>query len=27
MPDPTYIWWDVRPQPRFGTIEIRIMDA
>jgi carboxylate-amine ligase len=27
MPDPTYIWWDVRPQPRFGTVEIRIMDA
>ena len=27
LPDPTYIWWDVRPQPRFGTIEIRIMDA
>ena len=24
---PTYIWWDVRPQPRFGTVEIRIMDA
>jgi carboxylate-amine ligase len=27
MPDPTYIWWDVRPQPRFGTVEVRIMDA
>ena len=27
MPDATYIWWDVRPQPRFGTIEVRIMDA
>jgi glutamate---cysteine ligase / carboxylate-amine ligase len=27
LPDPTYIWWDVRPQPRFGTVEIRIMDA
>ena len=25
--DATYIWWDVRPQPRFGTIEVRIMDA
>jgi glutamate---cysteine ligase / carboxylate-amine ligase len=25
--DATYIWWDVRPQPRFGTVEIRIMDA
>ena len=27
LPDATYIWWDVRPQPRFGTIEVRIMDA
>jgi carboxylate-amine ligase len=27
IPDPTFIWWDVRPQPRFGTIEVRIMDA
>ena len=27
MPDATYIWWDVRPQPRFGTVEVRIMDA
>ncbi len=25
--EPTFLWWDVRPQPRFGTIEIRIMDA
>ena len=23
----THIWWDVRPHPRFGTIEIRVMDA
>ena len=27
MPDATYVWWDVRPQPRFGTVEVRIMDA
>jgi carboxylate-amine ligase len=27
FPDPTYLWWDVRVQPRIGTIEIRIMDA
>lgn len=27
MDDYTYIWWDVRPHPRFGTIEIRICDA
>ncbi len=27
FPDPTFLWWDVRPQPRFGTVEIRIMDS
>ncbi|MGI8558886.1 MAG: carboxylate-amine ligase, partial [Solirubrobacteraceae bacterium] len=27
IPDPTYVWWDVRPQPRWGTVEVRIMDA
>jgi carboxylate-amine ligase len=27
MPDPTFLWWDTRPQPRFGTVEVRIMDA
>ena len=27
IPEPTFLWWDVRPQPRFGTIEVRIMDA
>jgi carboxylate-amine ligase len=27
FPDASYLWWDVRLQPRFGTIEIRIMDA
>ncbi|MDP9376047.1 MAG: YbdK family carboxylate-amine ligase [Actinomycetota bacterium] len=25
--DYTYLWWDVRPHPRHGTIEIREMDA
>jgi carboxylate-amine ligase len=25
--DPTFLWWDVRLQPRFGTVEVRIMDA
>jgi carboxylate-amine ligase len=25
--EPTFLWWDVRPQPRFGTVELRIMDA
>lgn len=27
FPDSTYLWWDVRPQPKLGTIELRIMDA
>ncbi len=27
FPDPTFLWWDVRPQPRLGTVEVRIMDA
>jgi carboxylate-amine ligase len=25
--DYTHIWWDVRPHPRLGTIEIRVCDA
>ncbi|HTE64278.1 MAG TPA: YbdK family carboxylate-amine ligase, partial [Solirubrobacteraceae bacterium] len=27
FPEPTFLWWDVRLQPRFATIEVRIMDA
>ena len=27
IPEPTFLWWDARPQPRFGTVEVRIMDA
>lgn len=27
FPESTFLWWDVRPQPRFGTVEVRIMDA
>jgi carboxylate-amine ligase len=27
FPEPTFLWWDVRPQPKFGTVEVRIMDA
>ena len=27
FPDYTYIWWDLRPHPRLGTIEMRICDA
>jgi glutamate---cysteine ligase / carboxylate-amine ligase len=25
--DYTFIWWDVRPHPRLGTIEVRAMDT
>jgi carboxylate-amine ligase len=27
IPDPGFLWWDARLQPRLGTIEVRIMDA
>jgi carboxylate-amine ligase len=27
MDDYTYLWYDVRPHPNFGTVEIRAMDA
>ena len=27
FPEPTFLWWDARLQPRFGTIEVRAMDA
>jgi len=27
FPESTFLWWDVRPQPRFGTVEVRIMDV
>jgi carboxylate-amine ligase len=27
FPDYTYLWWDVRPHPRIGTVELRICDA
>jgi carboxylate-amine ligase len=26
MDDYTRIWWDVRPHPRFGTLEVRVSD-
>lgn len=26
-PDYTYLWWDIRPSPRLGTVEVRAMDA
>lgn len=26
IPDYTYLWWDVRPHPNLGTVEIRVFD-
>jgi carboxylate-amine ligase len=27
IPDPSFLWWDVRLQPALGTVELRAMDA
>jgi glutamate---cysteine ligase / carboxylate-amine ligase len=27
LPDYTYLWWDIRPSPALGTVEVRAMDA
>jgi carboxylate-amine ligase len=27
IPDPSFLWWDVRLQPSLGTVEVRVMDA
>src|SRR4051794_15154064 len=27
LPDYTYLWWDLRPHPKLGTVEVRAMDA
>jgi carboxylate-amine ligase len=27
MPDASYIWWAIRPSPRFPTIELRVADS
>lgn len=27
VPDHTYVWWDMRPRPLLGTLEVRVMDA
>ncbi len=27
FPDSTYLWWDVRPHPKLGTVEIRVCDV
>ena len=27
FPDYTFLWWDLRPHPKLGTVEVRICDA
>jgi glutamate---cysteine ligase / carboxylate-amine ligase len=27
IPEPTFVWWDLRLQPALGTLEVRAMDA
>jgi carboxylate-amine ligase len=27
LEDYTFIWWEVRPHPKFGTVEVRAMDS
>lgn len=27
IPEPSAWWWELRPQPRFGTLELRVPDA
>jgi carboxylate-amine ligase len=27
IPDYTFVWWDIRPSPQLGTVELRAMDA
>jgi glutamate---cysteine ligase / carboxylate-amine ligase len=27
LPDPSFLWWDIRLQPALGTVEVRVMDA
>ena len=27
FPDATFLWWEIRPHPLFGTLELRIPDA
>jgi carboxylate-amine ligase len=27
VPDYTFLWWDIRPHPKLGTLELRAMDA
>jgi carboxylate-amine ligase len=27
LPDYTFLWWDIRPHPSLGTVEVRAMDS
>ena len=27
LDDYTFLWWDLRPSPKLGTVEVRAMDA
>jgi carboxylate-amine ligase len=27
LPDYTFLWWDIRPHPALGTVEVRAMDS
>jgi glutamate---cysteine ligase / carboxylate-amine ligase len=27
IPDPSFVWWDLRLQPALGTVEVRVMDT
>ena len=27
VPDPTFLWWDIRLRPQLGTVELRVMDS
>jgi carboxylate-amine ligase len=27
IPDPSFLWWDIRLRPSLGTVELRVMDA
>jgi len=27
IPEPSFVWWDIRLRPHLGTLEVRVMDA
>lgn len=27
LPDYTFLWWDIRPHPKLGTVEVRALDS